>query len=220
MEIIVEGKGSSVFTPNQVIINFDFVIKGETYEKVLDEGTRTVYDFIQVLIIPNGFSKEDLKTRNFVIREDRKYNEITRKYEFDGYSYNQSAVLKFDYNNDLLAHFLDSLSKLATPPKAYVNFGVKEEENCRRELLAKAYDDAKEQAMAIANAACKTLKDCIKVDFKPFTTSYISSSGFASDMMYEKTSIGRGGVAEVITNIFTPEDIELTENLYCIWITE
>ena len=51
-------------------------------------------------------------------------------------------------------------------------------------------------------------------------SSYISNSGFSSDMMYEKTAIGRGSSAEIITNVFTPEDIELTEKLYCLWIAE
>lgn len=220
MEIIVEGKGSSLFTPNEVIINFDFVTKGVSYEDVLEIGTRHVFDFIQTLIIGNGFKREDLKTRNFVIREDRKYNETTRKYDFDGYSYNQSAVLRFDYDKDLLARFMEALSKLANPPKSYVNFGVKNEHECRKNILAKAYDDAKNQAESIALAAGKQLRDCVKVDFKPFTTSYISNSGFEGEMMYAKAAIGRGNTAEVITNIFTPEDIELTEKLYCLWITD
>lgn len=219
MEIIVEGKASSFFTPNEVIINFDFVTKGSSYEEVLEIGTRNVYDFVQNLIIANGFNKDDLKTRNFIIREDRKYNEVTRKYDFDGYSYNQSAVLKFDYNKDLLAYFMEMLSKLANPPKSYVSFGVKNEHDCRKAILAAAYDDAKEQAEAIALAARKELKDCAKVDFKPFTTNYVSRSGFEGDMMYAKAAVGRG-TAEVITNIFTPEDIELTETLYCLWITD
>ena len=220
MEIIVEGKGSSFFTPNEVIINFDFITKGSTYEEVLEVGTRNVFDFIQTLIIGNGFNKEDLKTINFVIREDRKYNEITRKYDFDGYSYNQGAVLRFDYDKDLLARFMESLSKLANPPKSYVNFGVKNENECRKNILAKAYEDAKEQAEAIACAAGNQLRDCVKVDFKPFTTTYVSNSSFEGEMMYAKAAMGRGSAAEVINNIFTPEDIELTEKLYCLWIAE
>ena len=220
MEIIVEGKAISYLKPDQVIINFDFIMKGNSYEEVLELGVKNVEDFIQNLILKNSFAKEDLKTRSFTIREDRKYNEATRRYDFDGYVYSQGAMLKFDYNASLLAHIFEELSKLATPPKAYVNFGIKNERECRKNMLGLAYKDAKEQAEMIALAAGKTLQDCLKVDFKPIITSYISRSSFNGDMLYEKRAVGRGSTSEVITNIFTPEDIELTENLYCVWVAE
>ena len=66
MEIIVEGKGMITVVPDQVIINFDFITKGETYEEVLELGSRNVYDFIQNIIVSNGFNSDDLKTRSFV----------------------------------------------------------------------------------------------------------------------------------------------------------
>ena len=135
MEIIVEGKGNITVVPDQIVISLDFVTKGETYEEVLELGSRSVYDFIQNIMLPNGFSKEDLKTRSFVIREERRYDEITRKYLFDGYSYNQHGTIKFDYDKDLLARFMDALSKIANPPKAYINFGIKDEKLSRKETL-------------------------------------------------------------------------------------
>ena len=221
MEIIVEGKGIKTVAPDQVIINFDFIIKGETYEEVLERGTKNVYDIIQSILVPNGFSKEDLKTRSFVIREERRYDEITRKYLFDGYSYNQQGTLKFDYDSNLLAHFMDALSKLANPPKAHINFGIKDEKASRKEMLALAYADAKEQAEAIACAAGLELKKCVKVDFKPFTTNYISMSNLDGNMLCaERAAFGMGSTAEVISNIFTPEDISLSETLYCLWRAE
>ena len=220
MEIIVEGKGNITVVPDQIVISLDFVTKGETYEEVLELGSRSVYDFIQNIMLPNGFSKEDLKTRSFVIREERRYDEITRKYLFDGYSYNQHGTIKFDYDKDLLARFMDALSKIANPPKAYINFGIKDEKLSRKETLKLAYEDAKNQAEAIAYAAGKELKSCVKVDFKPFTTNYVSMSNLNGEMLYaEKASFGRGA-AEVITNIFTPEDIILSETLYCLWLAE
>lgn len=221
MEIIVEGKGNLTVAPDQVVISFDFITKGETYEEVLELGTRNVYDFIQNLLLPNGFTKEDLKTRSFVIREERRYDEVHRKYLFDGYSYNQHGTLKFDYDATLLARFMDALSKLANPPKSYINFGIKDEKQSRKDLLKLAYEDAKEQAEAIAYAAGKELKGCVKVDFKPFTTNYVSMSNLDGNMLCaERASFGMGNPEEVISNIFTPEDITLSETLYCLWIAE
>lgn len=219
MEIITQGKGTDFFTPDQIILNINFNLKGKTYEEVLFEGTKTINDFVNELLLKKGFNKEDMKTRNFVIREETKYNEITRNYEPDGYSFSQNAILKFDYDKERLANMIEDISKLSNPPMSRINFGVKDEKDCRRKILAKAYKDAEEQAKAIAKAAGVTLSRCVKVDFKPFTEMYISNTSFDGDMMYrsEKTSFS---AASAITNTFTPEDIELTETLYCLWLAE
>ncbi len=220
MEIVVKGTGSAFYTPDEVTINFDFIIKGDSYEEVLDMGTKNVYDFIRDLLIPMNFKKEDLKTRNFVIREENRYNEQTRRYDFAGYSYNQHAKLVFDYDENLLADLMDNLARLACPPKAIVNFGVKDQKECRKDVLGRAYNDALSQAEAIALAAGKNLKDCVKVDFQPMSAGYFSNTFLDGQVMYSAKASHGMGTAEIITNIFTPEDIELSETLYCHWTTD
>lgn len=216
MEIIVEGKGIKYFVPNQITLNLNFITKENSYEKVLEYGSKNVEKFINTILKNNNFSISDMKTRNFVIREETKYNEETRKYEFDGYSYNQRATLSFDYNKEKLSKMMKEISKLPNPPFYQINFEIKDERECRRNILKDAYLDAENQANAIALASGKTLKQCVKVDFKPFTTSYISQTTFGNELMYSK----KANISETINNIFTPEDIELTETLYCLWIAE
>ena len=218
MEIIVQGKGTEFFTPNEVILNIGFNTKGQSYEEVLSEGVKSVQKFVNELLLQNGFTTEDMKTRNFVVREDQKYDEVTRTYLFDGFSFNQNATLKFDYNKERMAKVMEDLSKLDNAPTCQINFGVKDAKECKRKILSKAYKEAELQAQAIAEAAGKSLKQCVKVDFKPFTTDYVSQTTFDSDMMYAKSA--RLGAAPAIINTFIPEDIELSETLYCLWITE
>lgn len=218
MEIIVQGKGTEFFTPNEVILNIGFNTKGQSYEEVLSEGVKSVQKFVNELLLQNGFTTEDMKTRNFVVREDQKYDEVTRTYLFDGFSFNQNATLKFDYNKERMAKIMEDLSKLDNAPTCQINFGVKDAKECKRKILSKAYKEAELQAQAIAEAAGKSLKQCVKVDFKPFTTDYVSQTTFDSDMMYAKSA--RLGAAPAIINTFIPEDIELSETLYCLWITE
>ena len=218
MEIIVQGTGSEYFTPNEVILNINFYAKENTYEEALNNGIRNVEIFINEVLLKNGFNKDDMKTRSFTVREDKRYNEITRNYEFNGYLFNQSAKVKFDYDKSRIATIMVALSKLDNSPDCQINFGIKNEKECRRHILEKAYKDAEDQAQAIALASSKTLKQCMKVDFQPFTTTYISHTRMDSDLMYSEKSIK--GAAKAITNSFTPEDIELTETLYCLWIAE
>lgn len=218
MEILVEGKGSKYFTPNEITFNLNFVVKGNTYEEVLKTGSKSVEIFINEVLIKNGFAKEDLKTRSFVIREENKYNNETKNQEFDGYSYNQYATLSFDYNKDLLAILMEDISKLENPPTYQITFGLKDERKVRNEVLGLAYKNAEEKAYAIAQAAGKTLKRCTKVDSKPFDTVYISESNLDYSLMSRAKTISN--VADIITTSFTPEDIEIIERLYCLWIAE
>ena len=218
MEIIVKGTGFEYFTPDEVILNINFFAKRQSYEEALKEGVENVEIFINEILLKNGFNKDEMKTRSFIIREEKKYDEINRNYIFDGYSFNQSAKIKFEYDKEKIAKIMEDLSKLENSPNCQINFGIKDEKDCESKILAKAYKDAEEQAKIIANASGKTLKQCVKVDFKPFTTEYVSPSTFNSEMMYDKAA--KVGAASTIINTFTPEDIELSETLYCLWIAE
>ncbi len=218
MEIIVQGKGIEYFTPDEVILNINFYTKGQNYKEVLNEGVKNVEVFINEILLKNEFNKDDMKTRSFIVREETKYDEITRNYIFDGYSFNQSAKLKFDYDKERIARIMEDLSKLENSPNCQINFGIKDEKECKNRILEEAYNDAEEQAKIIAKASGKTLKQCVKVDYKPFTTEYASKSTFNSDIMYDRMS--SAGTADTIINTFTPEDIELSETLYCLWIAE
>lgn len=72
MEIIVQGNGTEYFTPNEIIISINFYKKGSSYEEVLNSGVMGVQNFIYNILLNNGFNKEDMKTRNFVVREEQK----------------------------------------------------------------------------------------------------------------------------------------------------
>lgn len=216
MEIIVEGKAKEFFIPNQVIISFEFISKNKNYEDTLNNGLKMIEEFINKVILKNGFTKEDLKTSSFTIKEEKKYNESTHAYEFYKYSYNQNASLKFDYDNERLSNIINDISKLNYPPIYQIDFGIKNKEECHKKLLTKAYNDALEQAQIIATAANKELIKCIKVDFKPFTQDYISQV----NLDIEPLALTKNNTSQVIFNAFTPEDILITETLYCIWIAE
>ena len=218
MEIVVQGKGVEYFTPDEVILNISFNTKDQSYEEALSNGVKNVQKFVNELLLQNGFTANDMKTRNFVVKEDKKYNEMTRTYIFDGFSFNQNATLKFDYNKERMAKIIEAFSKLENAPSCQINFGVKDAKECKGKIIAKAYKEAELQAQAIASAAGKSLKQCVKVDFKPFTTEYFSQSNLDTNMMYANDT--RLGAVPAIINTFTPEDIELSETLYCLWITE
>lgn len=218
MEINVQGRGSEYITPDEVIMNIEFSAKGKTYDEALIKGMIQVQNFINELVIKNGFNKEDLKTRNIIIQEDQKYDETTRQYIFQGYLFKQNAILQFDYAKELMAIIIEDLAQITNPPVCQFNFGIKEEQAWRQKILAKAYHDAELQAQTIADASGKILKQCLKVDYKPFANDYLSGSQLQSKEMYN--ALSRDSLASKFVNTFTPEDIELSETLSCLWLAE
>ena len=71
MEIIVEGKGINSFVPDEVRLNINFFVKGITYEETLNKGTLNVQLFIEEVLFKNGFKKDDMKTKSFIIKEEK-----------------------------------------------------------------------------------------------------------------------------------------------------
>lgn len=219
MDIIVEGKASQFFKPDLVNIDISFYTKSSTYEKTLSEGTTNVEDFIFNILNALEFSKEDLKTRAFRVSEVTKYDEFKKKHVPDGFSYTQNAKLSFDYDMERLSKFMELVSKLKNPPTYRLSFNIKNEEVAKAKVISKAFEKAETKANIIAMAAGKSLKQCVKVDFKPFNERVISNSNLDNNFLMAEKCMSRS-VSDVMQNIFTPEDVEITESLHCLWLAE
>lgn len=213
MEIIVTGKANEYFKPDQIILNINFYVKENAYEDVLIKGTNNVKIFIDEVLINNGFKNDDLKTRSFIIKEEKKYDNISNNYIFDGFSYNQEASLKFNYDKELLSKLMVDISKLESAPKYKINFGLINEKDIRKNVLTLSYNDALEKATILANASHKNILKCIKIDYKN-DVKYFSQSNLDSELMYARET------ANTINEIFTPEDILVSEEIICHFIAE
>lgn len=230
MDIMVQGEGRKFYKPDEVEISINFYANDSKYEKVLEKGTKSVESFIERVLSVLNISKDELKTRNFRILQNIKYDYKINKEIDNGFDYNQLATLKLDYNMELISDFMEKVTNLENPPKYNMTFNIKEKEEAKQEVMAEAYKKAKEKAEIIATSAGKKLKDCIKVDFRPFEEKVFSNSRLAdsdlSALFEEERAIGavpskaRKSTGDVIQNIFTPEDVEIRETLYCLWITE
>lgn len=215
MDIIVEGRGEKSFRPDQVEISFNFETKDKSYEMVLEKGTANVKQYCDVLK-KLGFRQDELKTRSFRVAENSKYDNKSRNYIKDGFIYTQTAVLKFDYNRERLAEFMEVTSKCKNPPKYYVNFGVKEEKAAQEEMLALAFEDAKFQANAIAKASGTEVKECLKTSFQPFDEEAHSLSRYEGEMLYKSSTSAR----ENISAVFVPDDVKLSTRIYCLFVAK
>ena len=219
MEILVQGYGEKSFKPDEIEIRFEFSTKSKDYNSTLMSGTKNVEDYFK-LLRSLGFSKESIKTNNLRVSEDRVYNEKSRKYEKVGFVYRQNVKLKFDFDIKKMSAIMDKTSKLTNPPTYNFSFNVKENKKAEAEILDLAFKDAKSQAEAIAKSAKLKLTKCAKVSFKPFEEFLSSPTRFEGirDEMMSKAC--KADVAESIENIFMPEDVTASKDIYCIWIAE
>lgn len=229
MDIIVEGVGKKYYKPDEVIINLEFYTRADSYDGALEQGTRDVEIFIEDILGQMQISEDTLKTRSFRVYEEKRYDYERKKQYKLGFAYTQAATLEFDYSMNTIAEFMDKVSKLRNAPKYNLQFSIKDIKQSKKEALAEAYNNAREKAENIADAANKKLKECVKVDFRPFEERVISNSRLNSlDMVFEgeksidavsEEKMGKI-TADVIQNIFTPEDVTIMETLYCLWIAE
>ena len=213
MEIIVEGKDEKNVTPDEVTIYIEFKYKSQNYSNLITEATNEINDFVKEILIKNLFEKEDLKTISVQIKEEKKYMDETRTYEFDGYTYEQQSKLVFDYDSKKLSNIMQDIENISKPPKYTINFGLKNESEHKNELIKKAFENAKEKAEIISRAANKNLKECIKADFRPF-------SDFQRDTYYENNIVYERNINEQISQNIVPQEIRLVEKIYCIWMCE
>lgn len=232
MEILVNGTASRYFRPEQVVSAITFKAAESKYEKTLEKGTEAVNRFVTAVIIELGEKKEALKTSGYRVQEKYKLN--GNKRVFDGYEFTQSAKIKYKYDAEKMGLFIKLTAGLKDPPSYVIGFEVDDEDVYRNQVLEEAVKKAKAKAETISTAAGLSLSRCIKIDYKPFSGSSVSSSHIGSrDFLMESAfsdtidplpqiTASRAflSVSDTIQNTFTPEDICITETLYTLWLAE
>ena len=211
MEIIVEGRSTGYFRPDELVMNVFFTAKGNTYNEAIQNGINSVYAFNSAVLLNNGFIENDLKTRNFSVVEDKVYNETTRQFEVRGFIFNQDATLRTDYTEDLLSNLVNSISTLDSSTNVTFNFGLKDEEVARRSLYEKSYDDALLKAETLAKVTGQRLGNILSIDSRGANYNIFSSTNIDNRML---TSLSNASVG---LNFIHPEDIEISESILVKW---
>lgn len=228
MQIFVSGSARKEFAPDQVVASATFSYHAGTYQEALDGGVRKVKDFINTIIDNTDFEANDFKTRTYSIREHfitnrieaKSVDDLDKKLEkrvSDGFYFSQNISIVFDYDRERLAKLMAMSSRMPSAPMLYFHFELKDAEAKRRELISIAYADALSKAEALATAANKNLRDCVRVDIDGDAPSD------AGLMMRGAAKFRQDGdFKETLQNIdetFKPENIELTKSISCVWET-
>lgn len=233
MQIFMNGEASRDYAPDEVLLSATFEYKADTYDEALRGGVEKVSSYIAKIKEVGNLTNDDFKTRAYSVTEHKHVNEIKAKTEADldknlrkvisdGYFFRQYVELTTDYDRDRLAKIIIATSMIEDAPQIHMNFGLKHTESRRRELIGDAYNDAKSKAEALAHAAGKHLRDCIRVDIDKVINSpefegarykRIGTSTRAMSMESFNDTVKK------IDESFRPDDITVSKSISCVWET-
>ena len=215
--IRVTGTGKITIKPDLTIINLDFSNVLPTYEEALKASANDV-GIVKDALEKAGIDRESLKTTSFNVDthyESYRDEKGNYKSRFDGYEYRQSLRFKFDIDNKLLGKVLYQLSTLSVNPKFRINYGIKDAEAAKNELLGNAIADAKKKAEIISKAAGVTLDEIVDINYSWIDVEFNSRpyGVYADEMMMCKCEAPSGAYDVDIE----PEDIEKSDNVTLVF---
>lgn len=232
MQIFMNGYGKKDFAPDQIRASVFFEYHASTYDEALRGGVEKVKNYIDAIAETTDFGPEDFKTKAYSVQERFHTNRIDPKTEADldknlqkrvsdGFFFGQFACLEFDYDKIRLAKLLATSSKIPGSPMIHIDFALKDIESKRRELISVAYEDAKKKAEALAVAANKNLRDCVRVEI-----DRAPHSEGRNGVMFDRAASFMGAPEDdferevkTIDETFRPDDITLSKEISCVWET-
>lgn len=234
MQIFVSGEAKKAFAPDQIIASADFSFHAKTYQEALADGVKRVQSYIQAITENTDFAPEDFRTTAYTIREHFIVNRIEAKTAedldkklekriSDGFYFTQNLSITFDYDRERLAKLMTLSSRLHDAPALHFYFGLKDPESKRRELIGLAYEAAHLKAEALATAANKNLRDCVRVDIDQTAngrSSYATGAAFrGADTAMLRSNDDFENTLKAIDETFKPDNITLSKRIDCVWET-
>ena len=213
--IRVTGTGRVSLKPDLTIIRLSFKRVLPTYEEAL-EGSLYDVNEVRYALMEAGLSKDSVKTTDFEVGINYKYyydEKGNRQSKPDGYFYRQSLKVTFGVDNKLLGKVLYQLAKLDVNSEFDIYYGVKDTEQAKNELLAKAIEDSKKKAEIISKSAGVTLGDILDINYSWLDDEFRTSSYDFDRPMLCKSVNERGGFDVDID----PDDIEKSDNITVVY---
>lgn len=164
--VCVTGKGMIRIKPDTVQITMTFEGMEPDYAETLRRSaadTETLRNAIEAI----GFSREDLKTRNFNVQteyEDYQEDGVYRQ-RLIGYRFRHEVMIEFSRDDDRLGAVFSAISDAALAPELRISYTVKDREAAKNELIGMAVADAKAKAETLTAAAGVKLLDVLQINY-------------------------------------------------------
>jgi hypothetical protein len=147
----VQGKASKYVAPDTLNISLSTVVKDESARKVQSEASEIVTDVVGALK-ELGIEEKDIRTGNYRISPEYKYDSETGEQSIYGYSTTITVEIKTD-QKDLASDILDTVTENGINQVNSVSFSLEKVDEIKEELKLDAIEKAKENAQVQAKAA-------------------------------------------------------------------
>lgn len=215
MEINVMGQGEKSYKPDQIVFDISISNVYKNYEEALVKGEESVLEFLNEMKA-FGFEAQNFKTINYQIKDETEYKD--NNYRKIGVRYIRSLTLKFDYDMKKMSEMVEISSKLKNAPRISVRYSLKDKKTAEMQLFTDAYQNAKKQADIIANAAGLKVVRCAKTSIGEEDNNYYSRTSYeCNDKIMSKCS---ASTSEMMAQTYTPQDIIVQQQIFCVFIAE
>src|SRR3989344_1657362 len=206
--ITVSAEGKSVVAPDLATLSFSVVSQGKDPVKLQEDNNTKInnaLDFVKA----QGIEAKDIKTSNYDLSPNYRWDEKTRASLIDGYTLNQSIVIKV---RDLskVGILLGGLPSKGINQIGGVNFSIDDPDKFLNEAREEAFMKARSKAEAMAKYNGVRLKKV--VNFNEY------GGGYPGPIYYAKEdSVGMGGDSLPPAPRIEPGSQEVTVNVSVVY---
>ncbi len=208
----ITGTGKLSVTPDTVTIDFPIEALDYQYEQAVIKVNNAVNKLKEILS-ELGSDANQLKTNNFRVNRETRYNKKLEIHEFAGFSAKHDMSLEVAFDNKLIHDILQKIVASDIDVDFRINFTVSDKKSAVDRLIGNAIEDAADKAKLIAKASGIVLKEILSIDYA------FSEVRFRSDfdMVYDTNEM----LSEVSSAPdISPSDINLSENVTITWRIE
>ena len=209
--ISIKGTGKAKRSPDLVIFNISTSVQSDEYSVSISQSNKLVNklkkDFESL-----GFERDDLKTVYYNTRpvyESVEVGVIEKRYRsvLIGHEVNHNLKIEFDLDNDRINEVLNCLKKYESDLDFNIRFSVKDREGMKRDVIVDATRNARFNAEVLAEASQLRLGELLKIEYNWVDFNFTSHSDIGMCLEYS--------MDEHVE--FSPEDIEITDNVSFVW---
>ncbi len=210
----VTGKGMIRLKPDTVRVAMTLEGMEPDYAETLRRSAADT-ERIRGALIEAGFSREELKTRNFNVQTEYEgYQEDgVYRQRLVGYRFIHELEIEFPWDNERLGAVLNAITDAALSPNLRISYTVKDREAAKNALLGLAVADAKAKAEALTAAAGVKLLDVLQINYaigeNEFAVHPVLYAGAARKMCADNAA------PEIV-----PEEITAEDTVTIVWAIE
>lgn len=163
-QLNVTGQATISAQPERTTVSYSINETRDSYDLAISAMTHRI-DALSAALRKIGFKKEDIKTSNFNIRQNRKYKQGEPK----GIEYlaSQTLEVSFGQSTERLLEVLNKTASEESAPGVSIVFGLSDEQqkSLKIQLMKMAVADAKAKAELLAQETGYSLKGIKEINY-------------------------------------------------------